>query len=470
MALKLYNTLTRKKEEFIPLTKGNVLMYSCGPTVYNYAHIGNLRSFIFADILKRYFKYKGYKVKHVMNITDVDDKTIKNSKKQGKTLKQFTRFYEDEFFKDFKTLNIQKPDIVPRATETIKDMVKLVKTLLDKGFAYKSKDGSIYFDISKSKEYGKLAHVKVTELKVGARVKQDEYDKASATDFALWKAYDKADGDVFWETDIGKGRPGWHIECSAMSMKNLGKTFDIHTGGVDLIFPHHENEIAQSEAATKKPFVKYWLHCEHLVVDGKKMSKSLGNFYTLRDLLKKGYDRKAIRYELMSTHYKQKLNFTLKGLEGSKNSVKRLNDFIKTIGIFKKVLKSKSDSEIKKLIEKAGKDFTDKMDDNLNISEALAVIFDFVRDINKKIGPNGICKGDAKEIYDFMKDVDSVLGVLDFGEKKDSEPKEVIELFEKRKKARAEKDWGTSDKLRNELKEKGYGVDDKKEGSILKKL
>ncbi|MFH1770505.1 MAG: cysteine--tRNA ligase [archaeon] len=464
MAIKVYNTLTRKKEVFKPINKGKVNMYSCGPTVYNYAHIGNLRSFIFADILKKYLKFKGLKVKHVMNITDVDDKTIRDSREEGKTLKEFTEFYTKEFFKDFKTLNIEKPDIIPKATETIPSMVKLVKSLLNKKIAYKGKDGSVYYDISKFKNYGKLAHVKITELKVGERVKQDEYDKASATDFALWKAHDKEDGDVFWKTDIGKGRPGWHIECSAMSMDNLGETFDIHTGGVDLIFPHHENEIAQSEAATGKKFVKYWIHGEHLVVDGKKMSKSLGNFYTLRDILDKGYDPRAIRYELMATHYKQKLNFTLKGLEGSKISVERLQEFVNKLDS----VDGKENKDVEKLIETAKKNFEKSMDDNLNISEALASIFDFTKEINKLIASEKMNKKNASSVKKFMQSIDSVLGVLSF--EKQGVPKDIMNLVKKREEARNKKDWAASDKIRDELKEKGFYVDDTPKGAIVKRL
>ena len=286
----LFNTLTRRKEPFTPLEIGKVKMYTCGPTVYDYAHIGNFRAFLFEDLLKRWLLLQGFKVTHVMNLTDVDDKTIRGSQKQGLPLRQFTDFYIKAFFEDIKTLNILAADVYPRATDRIPEMVALIKTLMDKGYAYRGEDGSIYYCISKFPDYGKLSKLKTAELKAGARVSQDEYAKEEAQDFALWKAWTPEDGDVFWETELGKGRPGWHIECSAMSMKYLGETFDIHCGGVDNIFPHHENEIAQSEAASGKKFVNYWLHNEHLQVEGKKMSKSLGNYYTLRDLLAKQCD------------------------------------------------------------------------------------------------------------------------------------------------------------------------------------
>jgi len=329
MALKLYNTLSRKKEVFKPVKKGKVGMYVCGPTVYNYVHIGNLRAYIFGDILRRHLKSLGLKVNHVMNITDVDDKTIRDSQKQGKSLKELANFYEKAFLEDLKDMNIEKPEVIPHATDHVKEMVALIKNLLAKGIAYKTEDG-IYFSIDKFKGYGKLSKIKLKELKEGAseRITKDEYDKENAQDFALWKFYDKKDGDVFWETEIGKGRPGWHIECSAMSSKYLGDSFDIHTGGVDLIFPHHENEIAQSEAANGKDFVKYWMHNEWVLVDGKKMSKSLGNFYKLKDIIEKGYSALDLRYFYLTKLYRQKLNFTWSNLDAAKTSLQRLKNII----------------------------------------------------------------------------------------------------------------------------------------------
>ncbi|RMF88331.1 MAG: cysteine--tRNA ligase, partial [Nitrospinota bacterium] len=313
--LKFYNSLTRRKEEFHPIEPGRVRMYTCGPTVYDYAHIGNFRAYIFEDILRRYLKYKGYQVTQVMNITDVDDKTIRESRRRGMSLKEFTSFYVQAFFEDLETLNIERAEYYPAATEHIDQMVALIKRLIENGHTYEV-DGSIYFRISTFPAYGRLAGLDAVQLQGGAsgRVDADEYGKEDVRDFVLWKAWREEDGDVFWETELGKGRPGWHIECSAMSMHYLGEHFDIHTGGIDNLFPHHENEIAQSEAATKKPFVNYWLHCQHLLVNNAKMSKSLGNFYTLRDLLERGYKPKAIRYALLSTHYRQQHNFTFEGL------------------------------------------------------------------------------------------------------------------------------------------------------------
>ncbi|MCP3682436.1 MAG: cysteine--tRNA ligase [bacterium] len=455
--MKLYNTLTRKQEEFKPIKKGHASMYTCGPTVYNYPHIGNYRAYIVADLVKRYLKYNGFKVKHIMNLTDVDDKTIKGSKAEGVSLSEFTKKFIDGFFDDLKELNIDPADTYPRATEHIKDMVALVENLMKKGLAYKGDDNSIYFDISKYKDYGKLAHLKLENLKAGARVKHDEYEKDSANDFALWKAWDKEDGDVFWETSIGKGRPGWHIECSAMSMDKLGNTFDIHTGGIDLIFPHHENEIAQSEAATGKPFVNYWLHNEWLLVEGKKMSKSLGNFYTLKDVFSKGYSPKAIRYLLLSTHYRQQLNFTFKGLEAAASSIQRLNDFIAA------VMHAKGkEIDISKTIEKTQADFEKAMDDDLNISIALSHVFDFVRDINRLIAKDELGKKEAKKVIEFMKKLDEILGIMDFSE--DSLDKDIDDLVKQREEARKNKNWAEADKIRDLLKEKNIILEDSKDG------
>ena len=466
MSLKLYNTLTRKKEEFKEINKGQVRIYSCGPTVYNFAHIGNFRANIFADLIRRYIKYKGYKLKHVMNITDVDDKTIKNSKKENLSLKQFTEKYTKYFFEDLKTLNIEMVEVYPKATEHIEEMVNLIKKLLEKGYAYKA-DDAIYYDIKKFKDYGKLSHLKIDELKAGARVCQDEYDKERANDFALWKFWDKEDGDVFWETELGKGRPGWHIECSAMSMKYLGETFDIHTGGVDLIFPHHENEIAQSEAVTGKPFVNYWLHNEHLLVNNKKMSKSLGNFYTLRDLLKKAYSPRSIRYILLATHYRQKLNFTFESLEAAENSIKRLDEFMVKL---KDVKSEKNNKEIYVLIEKAKSDFEDAMDDDLNVSIALSVMFDFVKKINTFIMNENISKKDAEKAIKLMHDFDSVFGILKKEEKKEEISKEIEQLIEKRQEARKNKDYKLADKIRDELKQQGIILKDTKDGIRWEKV
>ena len=461
--LKFYNTLTRKKEPFKELKKGLVTIYSCGPTVYNFAHIGNWRSFIFADILRRYLKYKDYKVKHVMNITDVDDKTIRDSKKEGLSLKKFTEKYTKYFFDDMKSLNIELVEYNPKATENIGGMVKLIKTLLKKGYAYKADDG-IYFDIKKFKDYGKLANLNMKGLKVGARVATDEYDKKSANDFALWKFWDKDDGDVFWETEIGKGRPGWHIECSVMSMRYLGETIDIHTGGVDLVFPHHQNEIAQSEAANNKKFVDYWMHCEHLIVNGKKMSKSLGNFYTLRDILEKGFDARAVRYVLMATHYKQKFNFTFKGIEAAQNVIERFREFFLKL----KEVSGKDNKDVPKLIKKVKDGFEKAMDDNLNMSKALAKIFDFMKEINILLKENELSKKDADSVIKTMKEFDSVLGIMDFKEEKID--KEIENLVKEREDVRVKKDFAKADKIRDDLKKKGIVLEDTPQGVRWKKV
>lgn len=465
MALKIFNTLTRKKEEFNPIEQGKVSMYNCGPTVYNYPHIGNYRAYIFADLIKRYLKYKGFKVKQVMNLTDVDDKTIRDSQKEGKTLKQFTEFYAQGFFADLDTLGIDKAEIYPKATEHIKEMVKLIKILMDKDYAYKGDDNSIYFRISKFPEYGKLAHIDMKGMKAGARVKQDEYEKESASDFALWKAWDKDDGDVFWESEFGRGRPGWHIECSAMSMKYLGETFDIHTGGIDNMFPHHENEIAQSEAVTGKRFVNYWMHCAHLIVNGEKMSKSLGNFFTLKDLMNKDYDPKAIRYELLSTHYRSQLDFREENLRKIPETLRKFYDFL---GRVDEVNKPGSDPEVKKHVEdltaKAKSYFEEAMDDDLNISGGLAAIFEFMTEINKIIKDIDI--HDAKAIRESMAKFDSVLNVMHH--EKAEIPAEILEKAEMRELARQRKDFETADRIRDELKELGYIIEDTPKGPRVK--
>jgi len=439
-------------------------MYSCGPTVYDYAHLGNLRAFIFVDILKKYMKYKGLKVKHVMNITDVDDKTIRGSKKEGKSLKEFTRFYEKEFLQDLETLNIQKADIMPRATEHIKEMVAMIEKLKENKYIYE-KDKSTYYSIMKFKNYGQLAKLDAENLKQNAdgRLQDaDEYDKENPRDFALWKGHSSDDGDVFWESSIGKGRPGWHIECSAMSSKYLGDNFDIHTGGVDLIFPHHTNEIAQAEAASDKKFVNYWIHNAHLIVNGEKMSKSAGNFFTLRDLLDKGYNPKAIRYELLSTHYRQRLDFQEKNMENVKNTLDRFKELIIKLD---NVTSDKDNKKIHALIDKVKKEFENHMDDDLNIAGALSEIFTFIREVNKI--SEQISKKDAQDVKETLLSFDSVLGVMEFDDMKI--PAEIKKLAEERLKAREDKDFDKSDKIRDEIKKKGYSLDDTKEGYIIKK-
>ena len=396
-----------------------------------------------------------------MNLTDVDDKTIKGSNGKKKEFLELGKKYAKAFFEDAKELNIEPPRKYTRATKHIKEMVELIRKLIEKDYAYKTEDG-IFYNVSKFKDYGKLAHLNLKGLKAGARVKVDQYEKEQANDFALWKAYDKEDNEIYWdaafwidgEKVIVKGRPGWHIECSAMSMKYLGESFDIHTGGIDLIFPHHENEIAQSEAATGKKFVKYWVHNEHLLVDGKKMAKSLSNFYTLRDLLKKGYKADAIRFLLLGTHYKQQLNFTLDGVKAAENSVSNLRDFID------RVKEGKDSKESEELVKKVKKDFEKALDDDLNISEALAAIFEFVHKINKI--------GGGKKVYEVMLEFDKVLG-LNLG-KEERIPAEIKKLVDEREKARKEKDFEKADRIREDIKKKGYILEDSDSEVRVKKI
>jgi cysteinyl-tRNA synthetase len=459
--IHLFNTLTRKKERFVPIEKGKVKMYTCGPTVYDFGHIGNFRAFTFEDLLRRWLEYRGLKVTQVMNLTDVDDRTIKASRKQGVPLGEITERYIKVFFGDVATLNIEKAEYYPRATEHIPEMVALIKKLIDKGYAYRGQDGSIYYDISKFKEYGKLAKIKVENLKPGARVNIDEYAKEEASDFALWKAWDETDGNVFWETEIGKGRPGWHIECSAMSMKYLGETLDIHCGGVDNMFPHHENEIAQSEAATGKKFVNYWLHNEHLLVEGRKMAKRLGNYYTLRDLTAKGYHPMAIRYLLMSTHYRQQLNFTFEGLEAAKSTLERLTNFIRRL---LDVDGKGSGEELKPLIDNVKRGFEEAMDDDLNIGVALASLFDFVRQVNNLLSGNMLSKKEAEEVYNLMLRFDNVLGVVGQVKEKEKLSERAEELIRKREDERKAGHWKEADMIREELRAMGVIIEDTAQG------
>ncbi|MGA2767489.1 MAG: cysteine--tRNA ligase [Candidatus Bathyarchaeia archaeon] len=459
--IRFFNSLTREKERFVPVEKGKVRMYTCGLTVYDFGHIGNFRAFVFEDLLRRWLEYRGFRVTQVMNLTDVDDRTIKASRKNGVPLNEYTEPYIKAFFEDVATLNIEKAEYYPKATEHVPEMLALITRLMEKGYAYRGEDGSIYYGISKFKDYGKLANIKVENLKPGARVKVDEYAKEEAQDFALWKAWSEEDGDVFWEAPFGKGRPGWHIECSAMSMKYLGETLDIHCGGVDNLFPHHENEIAQSEAATDKKFVNYWLHCEHLLVEGRKMAKRLGNYYTVRDLTTKGYDPKAIRYLLLATHYRQQVNFTFEGLEAAKNTLDRLTNFVH------RLLDAEgkgSGEQIKLLIGRVQKGFGEAMDDDLNISVALAALFDFVRDVNNLLDGKMLSKEEAQEVYSLMLKFDKVLGVIGEVKKEGKLSREAEELILQREGARKTKDWKTADEIRQRLKAMGISIEDTPQG------
>jgi cysteinyl-tRNA synthetase len=462
VALQFKNTLTGKKEEFVPMEPGKVRMYACGPTVYNYPHIGNYRTFTFVDLLRRYLKFKGLDVYEVMNVTDIDDKIILNAIKNGVSREEYAAPFVKAFFNDQNTLGIEPAELYPKATDHIDEMVKLVQALADKGLAYEV-DGNYYFKISAWPEYGKLSRLDLDSLKAGARVATDEYDKESVSDFALWKAWDEKDGDIFWETPLGKGRPGWHLECSAMSNKYLGETFDIHCGGEDLIFPHHENEIAQSEGATGKQFVRYWLHSRHLIVEGRKMSKSLGNYFTLPEVVERGYSGKAIRFVLLSTHYGQQLNFTFEGLDAAAHSLERYNDFISNLDSYPG---GESDGSASTVIDKAAAGFEENLDDDLNISGALAVVFDFIRDVNRLRADNKLSASERDAALELIRRFDTVLG---FEIESGSLDKQVEDLIERRTAARESKDFAEADRIRDQLAEMGIVLEDTPQGVKWKK-
>lgn len=466
--LKLYNTLNKKVEEFQPLTKGFVGMYSCGPTVYDYVHIGNLRAYVFVDLLKRYLKFSGYEVRHVMNITDVDDKTIKRSQSQGKSLKEFTEFYYQEFLKNIESMNIVPADILPKATDHINLMVKMIEALKDKGYAY-ALDGSTYYSIEKFHNYGQLAGLDKVDSKNMQTEKSDEYTKESVRDFALWKGWDKVDGDVFWETPLGKGRPGWHIECSAMSTKYLGDSFDIHCGGVDLIFPHHTNEIAQTEAVTGEPFVKYWLHNEHLLVESEKMSKSLNNFITLQDLINEGVNPLMVRILLLKTQYRQRLNFTKKGLEEVKAIADRIVRAIRSLELASAEKNKLNVNEFIKANEAA---FRGGMDNDLNISEGFAAFFQVIDFIDKN--KDVLTKENAKDLSTYIHKLDSVFGFIEsiyvqYKNKLDAVTKDTkyMDLVKRREKARKNKNFEESDNIREIMIKDGVTVKDTATEQVL---
>ncbi|MBO5790953.1 MAG: cysteine--tRNA ligase [Lentisphaeria bacterium] len=470
MELKFYNTLSRSLEVFKSVEEGKAGLYTCGPTVYNFAHIGNFRAYIFEDLLHRTLEYAGYKVKQVMNLTDVDDKTIRNSRAAGVPLRDFTATYKKAFFEDIKTLNITPAAIYPAATDHIAEMINMIQVLMDKGIAYQSEDKSIYFSIEKFPEYGKLAHIDRDNQRAGVRIDADEYAKDSVADFALWKARDEADGDVWWPSPWGEGRPGWHIECSAMSMKYLGESFDLHTGGVDNMFPHHEDEIAQSESVTGKKWVNYWLHCEHLMVDNTKMSKSLGNFYTLRDLLGKGYTGREVRWVLIGTHYRKKLNFSLSALDQARETLAKFTSFFARM---KEITAAGDGSEVAAIVEQAQNQFRTAIADDLNSAGATAALFALVRDGNRLADAGTLSAAGAAKILDCCRDFDRVFGCLDVDAAPVAEefPAEVVALAEERAAARKNKNWAESDRLRDAIKDAGFLVEDAPGGIWkLKKL
>ena len=475
MALKLFNTLSRSVQEFTPLDASGktVGMYCCGPTVYDFAHIGNWRTFVFADLVRRTLEFCGYAVTHVMNITDVEDKIIRHVREQKTTLREFTGKFETAFLDDLKALGCREPHAKPRATEHIPEIIALIEKLVARGVAYKAADGSVYFSIEKYRGcgccYGQLLKLNLDEMRAGERVASDEYEKESVADFALWKARVPDDGAVFWPSPFGEGRPGWHIECSAMSIKALGETFDLHLGGEDLKFPHHEDEIAQSEGATGKPFVKHWLHGAHLLVEGKKMSKSLGNFYTLRDLVEKGFTGREVRFMLLSAHYRETFNFTLDGLAGAKVSLARIDECVAKLrevagrGALPRV---QADQQVgpTNLLQQ----FTAALDDDLNISGAWAAVFDWVRETNKALAENSLTPEQAASALAAWDKVDSVLGI---GAKAAAEaPAEIVALAEARTAAKQAKDFKRSDAIRDELKALGWVIEDTPKGARLKKL
>jgi len=463
--MKVYNSLTRTLEPFEPLDGRTVRMYTCGPTVYNFAHIGNFRAYVFEDLLRRALKYHGWGVVQVMNLTDVDDKTIRGARAQGVPLRDYTAPYTRAFFEDLKTLRIEPAEHYPAATEHIPEMIALIERLLAAGCAYRTAEGSVYFNVGKFAAYGKLAHLDPSGMRAGARVASDEYGKDSAADFALWKAWDEQDGEVAWDAPWGRGRPGWHIECSAMSMKYLGESFDMHTGGIDNLFPHHENEIAQSEAATGKPFVRYWLHCGYLVVDGAKMSKSLGNFYTLRDLLARGYSGREVRYALLSAHYRQPLNFTFAALEAARAALGRLDDFRERLA--ERAGAAAPAGRAPAWLEEGRRRFQAAVEDDLNLPEALSAVFETVTAGNRALDGGGLSAAEAAAAADGFEDLDRVLGCL---RKPEELPDErAAELLARREAARREKNWAAADALRAELAGLGWEVRDTPRGPKLKR-
>ncbi|MEM0475372.1 MAG: cysteine--tRNA ligase [Candidatus Norongarragalinales archaeon] len=463
MVFKLYNTLTRKKQVFETLSPGVANIYTCGPTVYQYAHIGNFRAYVCQDLLRRWLEYRGWRVKQVQNLTDVDDKTIAGALKEKIPLARYTKRFADAFFEDIAALRIERAEHYPRATETISEIVALVQKLVEKGFAYKSGDGSVYFAVHKFKDYGKLSKMSLKGLKEGARVAQDSYDKEHAADFALWKAWTPQDGDVAWDAPapLGRGRPGWHAECSAMALKFFGgETLDVHAGGVDLIFPHHENEIAQSEAATGKQFARFWFHNEHLLVDGRKMSKSLGNYYTLRDVLAKGYSPLAVRYLLLSAHYRQQLNFTFPALDAARAAVERYNECLRNLRDYKPPLGVKPNEEFTEKIKDARKRFEKALDDDLDAPSALATVFDFVRDANAALASKTLGPEQATLALALFDDFEKIVALRE--EKKASAELAAwveAKLLE-REAARKRRDFARADELRKEIQARGVIVED----------
>ncbi|AAD19070.1 cysteine--tRNA ligase [Chlamydia pneumoniae] len=466
--LYFYNTASQKKELFFP-NHTPVRLYTCGPTVYDYAHIGNFRTYVFEDILKRTLVFFGYSVTHVMNITDVEDKTIAGASKKNIPLQEYTQPYTEAFFEDLDTLNIARADFYPHATHYIPQMIQAITKLLEQGIAYIGQDASVYFSLNRFPNYGKLSHLDLSSLRCCSRISADEYDKENPSDFVLWKAYNpERDGVIYWESPFGKGRPGWHLECSIMAMELLGDSLDIHAGGVDNIFPHHENEIAQSEALSGKPFARYWLHSEHLLIDGKKMSKSLGNFLTLRDLLHQEFTGQEVRYMLLQSHYRTQLNFTEEALLACRHALRRLKDFVSRL----EGVDLPGESPLPRTLDSSSQfieAFSRALANDLNVSTGFASLFDFVHEINTLIDQGHFSKADSLYILDTLKKVDTVLGVLPLTTSV-CIPETVMQLVAEREEARKTKNWAMADTLRDEILAAGFLVEDSKSGPKVKPL
>ena len=455
MSTRFYNTINRKKVEFKPITPGTVKLYTCGPTVYDTAHIGNFRTFIFEDLLKRFLVFKGYEVYHVMNITDVDDKTIKRAITEEITINELTLKYTEEFMNDIKSLKILPADKYPRATDHIEEMIKMIQTLEENGYAYETEDHSVYFRLDAYDSYGQLTQIDLNQQRANERIINDEYSKDNPQDFALWKARDDDDGKIYWESPWGRGRPGWHIECSAMSIKYLGNHFDIHCGGVDNIFPHHENEIAQSVSATQEPFVNYWMHSEYLQIQGDKMSKTLGNYYKISDLISEGFTAEEIRFTLLNAHYRSKLDFSLKQKQEARTTIQRITDFQQ------RLLELKDSSETESSIPDEFEEFVAALDDDLDTPKAFAIFFGWIRSMNKLLDRGEFKFSQINGGLDFIDKFDDLFAIIPDAE---SIPQNIYDLIKKREKARLKQDWKTADKIRNQLYQEGWLVADSPSG------
>ena len=463
MALHLFNTLSGQLETFRPLRDDSVRMYTCGPTVYDYAHIGNFRTFTFQDILRRYLRYRGFGLDHVMNITDVEDKIIREAGKAGQPIREFTDFYIQGFEEDTQKLRLERPERVVRATDHIPDMIAAIEELGRRGLTYQS-DGSVYYRISAFPRYGRLSRIDVSGMRAGARVDVDEYDKADARDFALWKAAKPE--EPAWEAPFGRGRPGWHIECSVMAMKYLGQTLDIHTGGVDLVFPHHENEIAQSEALTGQAFARFWLHAEFLLIEGQKMSKSLGNYYTLRDVLDKGYPPEAVRYLLASVPYRKQLNFTFEALKSAATAIERLRNFRLRLDTGR--FPAGENDRIAEMTGQARQEFETGLDDDLNTALALGAVFEYVREVNTGMDSGEFRSGNVAGARDLLSRFDRIFDVLEAARQQRLSPEDIQRAIEQRQAARKARDFARADQVRQQLLADGVVLEDTREGTRWK--